>query len=220
MAFAWSYSRIKNSETCPRRYHEVDVLKNFKEEEGEALKFGNQLHHEFAKALTNNTPLPPELEQYQKWIDRVYAGPGDLYVERKLALTKDFQPTGFFDKNVWYRGIGDVIRVYNDLGLVLDWKTGKIIEDEAQLMLMAQCIFSYFPQVKKVRSEYVWLKFDCSTPRNYDRTDLAGAWIGMLDRVRTLESMHTTMNFPPKPGRLCKSFCPVTSCQFHGKRNT
>lgn len=219
MGFAWSYSRIKNSEECPKRYYEVDVAKHFKEDEGEALKYGNMLHTEFAKALTNNTPLPPELTMHQKWIDKVYNGAGDLYVERKLALTKDFQPTGFFAKDVWYRGIGDVIRVWDNVALVLDWKTGKVLEDEAQLFLMAQCVFSFFPAVRVVQSQYVWLKFDCVTQRNYRRADLATAWIGMLDRVKTLEAMHTSMNFPAKPGRLCARYCPVTSCQFHGKRN-
>lgn len=219
MPFTWSYSKIKNSEECPKRYYEVDVTKNFKEDEGEALRYGNALHKEFAKALMNNTPLPPELSQFENWIDRVRRGPGDLYVERKLALTKDFQPTGFFDKDVWYRGIGDVIRVWDDVGLVLDWKTGKVLEDEAQLMLMAQCIFSFFPTVRIVQSQYVWLKHDCVTQRNYTRTDLKNDWIGMLDRVKTLETMHQSMNFPPKPGRLCARYCPVTSCKFHGKRN-
>lgn len=218
MPFAWSFSKIKNSEQCPKRYYEVDVAKNFKEDEGEALTWGNTVHAEFAKALLNGMPLPPEMAQYENWIDRVRRGPGDLYVERKLALTKDFQPTGYFDSNVWYRGIGDVIRVWDDVALVLDWKTGKILEDESQLMLMAQCVFSYFPAVRIVQSQYVWLKHDCVTSRHYTRTAIASEWIGMLERVNTLETMHKTMSFPPKPGRLCARYCPVTSCPFHGKR--
>jgi PD-(D/E)XK nuclease superfamily len=217
--FTWSFSRLKNYETCPRRHNEVDNLKNFVEEAkpGGPLHWGNAVHKALANALKGASPLPKEMEAYQKWVDAVLAGPGKLFVEEKYALTRTFEPTPYWAPNVWYRGVGDVVRINGDLGLVVDWKTGKILEDSVQLFLMAQCIFSHFPTVEYVRSEYIWLKENCTTEEQFSRKSVAGNWLVILDRVRTLEQAAIDKNYPPKPGRLCKRYCPVTTCQYHGR---
>jgi len=215
--WAWSYSKLKNFEVCPKRMYEVDILKSFSDGGGEALTWGNDVHAALAAALKDNTPLPEPMKIYQYWVDRVRAGTGQLFVEQKYAITRQFQKTTYFANDVWYRGIGDVVRINKDVALVLDWKTGKILEDSVQLMLMAQCLFSHFPEIKYVRSSFVWLKEDCETPELLSRQEVADQWVGLLDRVNGMEQAAKDMNYPPKPGHLCKSWCPVASCPFHGK---
>jgi hypothetical protein len=215
--WSWSYSKLKNFEECPKRMYEVDIAKSVQDGGGEALLWGNAVHDALAAALKSNVPLPPEMLGYQYWVDRVRRGTGTLQVEQKYAITRQFQKTGYFAKDVWYRGIGDVIRLNDDVALILDWKTGKILEDSVQLMLMAQCLFSHYPQLNYVRSSYVWLKEDCETPELFTRQEVADQWVGLLDRVNGMERAAKEMNYPPKPGRLCKRFCPVVSCPFHGK---
>jgi hypothetical protein len=39
----------------------------------------------------------------------------------------------------------------------------------------------------------------------------------VLQRVDTLEKMETTKNFPKRPSGLCREWCPVRDCEFHGK---
>lgn len=216
MAFAWSYSKIKNFEVCPKKHYEVDIAKSFADT-SEALTWGNAVHKAMADACTGTTPLAPEFKDYQKWVDKVLAGPGKLLTEQKFAITKDFQPTKYFANDVWYRGIGDIVRIAGEVALVLDWKTGKVLVDSVQLMLMAQCIFSHFPEVKKVRSEFIWLKEDCATPEVFDRKNIKDEWIGLLPRVAEYKNALDTMTFAPKPGKLCRKWCPVQSCAFHGK---
>lgn len=222
--FAWSFSKLKNYETCPKRYYEIDVAKNVKEAPSDALTYGDLVHKSFAAALKDSTPLPdgPDPDQdltgFQKWIDLVRAGPGRLLVEQKYAIKKDFTKTQWFSNDVWYRGIGDVVRIDGPVALVLDWKTGKIKVDSVQLMLMAQCIFSHYPEVQRVRSEFVWLQDDCTTPEVFTRQDVADAWVGLLDRVASLAKAHTSLSFPPKPSYLCARWCPVVSCPHHGKK--
>lgn len=217
--WSWSYSKLKNFEVCPKRMYEVDLSKNYveKAEPGGALDRGNRVHDVLAKSLGKSEPLPAEMAQFQVWVDRVRRGSGDLLVEQKFAITRAFQKTTYFANDVWYRGIGDVVRIDRDLALVLDWKTGKILEDSVQLMLMAQCIFSHYPMVQHVRSEFVWLKYDCTTPELFSRQEVADQWVGLMDRVNGMEQAAQQMNYPPKPGRLCRNYCPVTSCPFHGK---
>lgn len=218
--FSWSYSKIKNHDTCPKRHYEIDLAKNYTEDQGPdtPLGWGNRVHKSLADACTGKTPLPATMQDYQPWVDRVRAGPGELLVEQKYALTRDFQPTEFFGPRVWYRGIGDVVRVDGPVALGLDWKTGKMLHDSVQLMLLAQCIFAFHPDVKVVRTEFVWLKDNCTTQDIFKRDTIRNEWVGMLPRVEALEQAAKDMNYPPKPGRLCYAHCPVMSCPFHGKR--
>jgi hypothetical protein len=55
------------------------------------------------------------------------------------------------------------VKIAGPVALIVDWKTGKVLENSEQLALMAQCVFAHFPQVMKVRSEFVWLQFDATT---------------------------------------------------------
>jgi len=222
--FAWSYSRLKNFEVCPSRYHHVDVLKDFKEDEGEALQWGNAVHKALADRISKGTPLPKGMGHYEKWAAQVGAPPGKILVEQQLAIDKDFGPTKWFASDAkrsgqeepWYRGIGDVVKIADSVALVVDWKTGKILDDSQQLALMAACIFAHFPSVIKVRSEFIWLKEDARTRGDFHRNEMAAMWKSIWPRIEALKHAHDTNVFPVKPGYLCKRWCPVTSCPHNG----
>lgn len=215
--FAWSYSKLKNYETCPKRHHHVDVLKDIKEEESEHISYGNAVHKALAEAISGTNPLPKPFEGLGPWVDRVTRTDGIILVEQQLAITKDLNSTEWFAKNAWYRGIADVIKIVGPVAVVIDWKTGKIQEDGVQLALMAQCVFAHHPSIEKIRTEFVWLKEDATTRADFTRADMVGVWAGLLPRVKTLEDAYSGGNFPPKPGYLCRRFCPVTSCPHHGE---
>lgn len=219
--FAWSYSKLKNFEVCPKRYYNVDVAKTFKEEEGEALQYGNAVHKALAEAISGKAELPKTFRHLQSWVDRINGGiEGTVVVEQQLAITKEFGPTTWFGHDAWYRGIADVIKAIGEgdqkVAIVIDWKTGKILEDGVQLALMAACVFAHNPDIQKIRTEFVWLKDDATTRADFTRDDLTTVWNGVLPRVRMLEGAHKAMEFPPKPGHLCRKWCPVESCPHHG----
>src|SRR5487761_189731 len=108
--------------------YEIDLCGNFKEDmQGEALKWGDDVHKALAKRLKDQTPLPKEMQNYEYWADRVLRGTGRLLVEQKYAITRDFRPTTFFADDAWYRGSGDVVRIGEPVALVLDWKTGRVL---------------------------------------------------------------------------------------------
>lgn len=215
-AFAWSYSRLKNFETCPKRHWHLDIAKDIKEEESEQLKYGNLLHEALAKRIKDGTPLPKAFEQFEPWVERISDPEGKVLVEQKLAITKDFAPCDFFDRSAWFRGIGDVIKIKGPVALILDWKTGKILEDSQQLALMAQCVFSHHPEVQKVRSEFIWLKDDATTRADFTRDDMVKLWGSLWPRIEALEQAHLTTTYPARPGNLCRRWCPVSVCPHHG----
>lgn len=216
-AFSWSYSRLKNFESCPKRHWHLDIARDIKEEEGEALIWGNVVHKALAERVQQGKPLPKPMDQYEKWAERILTGGGNILVEQKLAITKEFGATSWFGDDAWYRGIGDVIKIVGPVALIVDYKTGKILEDGSQLALMAACVFAHHPDVKKVRSEFVWLKEDATTRADFDRDGMAKIWRDLWPRIEALEHAHKTITFPPKPGALCKRWCPVTVCPHHGE---
>lgn len=235
-AFSWSYSKLKNYRTCPKRHYEVDLAKNYTEDSAQ-LKWGNEVHHNFAAAIlhkaglpavgsgrdrVNPTPLPDGMKDYQIWVDAAgTVKPGArLHVECKFAVTRDFQPTGWFDGNVWFRAIADVLSITGRSASALDWKTGKVGHDSCQLMVSAQAVFAHHPQVDTIKTRFVWLKEDCTTPETFQRATIHREWPEVLATVKEMEKSAATMNYPPIPGRLCNSYCPVTSCPFYGKRHS
>jgi|SRR5271166_1978764 len=225
MSFSWSFSKIDAFETCPRRHYELSIRKprKYAEEESEPLKWGNFVHDQFATAIATHSPFknPKEMESYQKWLDRVKDGPGETLVEQKFALTKDLEPCEWFGPRCWVRVVVDFLRVAGPVAWAIDWKTGRMKDVESgQLMLTAKTIFSFFPAVQRIKTSYIWLQDDVETSEYYDRAGMAGDWLNMLNRVRDYEGAVNTNHFPPRPGKLCWKWCPVASCEYHGKRRT
>lgn len=216
-AFSWSYSKYKNYDVCPKRHYEVDIAKTYTDSTDQLI-WGNEVHKALADALVKGIPLPDSMKDYQHWVNDIGVGPGEIFVEQKLAITKDFQPTSWFANNVWFRGVCDVVRVWNSVGWARDWKTGKILHDSRQLMLMAQCLFAHHPKLRRIKTEFVWLKEDCVTVETFNRDTIHREWPPVLAHVKDMEQAAATVTYPPKPGKLCARFCPVQSCPYHGKR--
>ena len=219
--FTWSYSRLKNFETCPKRHFEIDIAKTVQEEESEHLQWGGIVHKAAAERLgPKKTPVHNGMGDLESWCQRIEARGGKILVEQRLAITKDFGPCGYFDRDVWFRTVVDALLLAPPVALAVDWKTGKILEDSVQLALAAQCVFAHHPDVKAVRSEFVWLKEgpDVSSREDFNRDHMQNLWANLWSRIEALETAHNTLTYPPKPGRLCQKWCPVISCPNHGKR--
>jgi hypothetical protein len=219
--WSWSFSKLKNFQNCPRRYHEIDVLKRVKEEESETLAYGKFVHTAFARRLQDKTPLPSGLSHYEPLMAKLERVPGELLVEdkAKLAITAEFEPCEFFDKEKtpWLRMIADVLVIAPPVALAVDFKLGKVLEDSQQLALLSACIFARWPEVLAVRTEYWWLKDDAISRADFKRADMPSVWRAVFPRIEQLKHAHDTNNFPPKPSGLCKRYCPVKSCEHHGK---
>ena len=122
--WSWSYSKLKNFEDCPKKMFEVDILKSYAEKNDDPnspLAWGDRVHKALAAALTGSA-LPEEMKQYEGWVDRVRRGAGQLFVEQKYAINRQFQKTAYFADDVWYRGIGVVV-----LGVVLCVSLGVVV---------------------------------------------------------------------------------------------
>lgn len=234
--FSWSFSAIKNYETCPYRYQQIDLLKNVKEPESQELKDGFAVHAAMSKRIDHAQPLPPSMARYEKWVDKVMEGVDRTKMvfgtERKLAITAAMQPCDYFDKikPVWLRTVADVLRVEGDYAHIVDWKTGKVKPEPDQLLLIATCVMVHYPQVRRFHSQLVWMVYDEVTTMTFNHTDLEDFWTkteldddgnvvkaSMVDRVEALRRARETNDFPPKQSGLCRRWCPVTKCEYCGR---
>ena len=223
--FSWSYSKLKNFETCPRRHQQVDLLKNFKEDESQALQWGNQLHDAMHKRISKGKELPITMKRYEPWaagFAKIALTPSEwikTHTEMKLAIAEDMDPVDFFDRAAWYRCVVDVLVVVpvHRVAIALDWKTGKILEDISQLALTSQVIFAHYPEVEQVASIYAWLGDDAKTVNIYNRSQSVQVWNDIWPRLELMKEAHRTDSYPPTPSGLCIKYCPVKTCQFFEK---
>ena len=62
----WSYSSMKNFQGCPRRYHEVNVLKNYPFIDTPQTIYGKQVHSAIEDYFENGVVLPNEYSKDRK----------------------------------------------------------------------------------------------------------------------------------------------------------
>jgi uncharacterized membrane protein len=216
--FSWSYSALKNYETCPKRHYHYDVIKDVKEPESPQLREGHLLHQAFQNRVSKNIELPPNMARFEPMLANIQTADGTTYTEQKLALTSTFQPSEYFGGNVWFRTVLDVAKVRDDgVATVLDYKTGKVTEDLTQLQLMSMTLFAHMPKVQTVHAALAFVNYDYVDGKAYTRSDITPVWSGILPRVRALEKARAMQEFPPQPSGLCRRFCGVVSCPYHGR---
>jgi PD-(D/E)XK nuclease superfamily len=222
--FSFTYSKIKNFEQCPLQHKRVDIDRTPGwEPSGDAIDYGNRVHAAFSKTLKNGIPLTPNMRHLQYWVDWVNSLPGTHHIENKWAISSDYQPAEWSTNFAWMRFIADVAVVHGKVGWLIDWKTGRRLEEPIQLWLGAACMFQHFPELEVIDSMFVWLKEDdgsnsheCISAETIKRGDVGEIWDQLLPRINTYADAVATGVFHPKPGFHCR-WCRVQSCEFFGK---
>ncbi len=218
MALAHSYSAIKDFEGCPRRYHEVRILKKFKSKDTEATLYGTAVHKAFEDFIKDHAPLPASFEAYRKFVEPLATLDADIRCEEKMGIRADFTPCGFFDKDVWFRGIPDYLAISRSgkVARVADYKTGKSSRyaDTAQLELMAAMVFIHHPTVEKVKGALLFVVVGDIIKAEYTRDQLPEILSKWAGRASAIEGALEVGVWNARSSALCK-FCPVSSCEHH-----
>lgn len=214
----WSYSSLGAFETCPRRYYLTRITKQVVEPQTEATLWGNRVHKALEDAVAGTAPLGKDFQAYQPIVSKMRTLPGQKHTEQKFGLTASFQPTTFFAKDVWFRGVIDLTIVTEKEAIVLDYKTGKVKSDGDQLKLFAGAAFAQYPWVERVKTGYLWLAHNKTTSNTFTKSDLPSIWQEFAPRVQRMVFAKEKDRWEPKPSGLCKSWCPVSKslCEFCG----
>ena len=221
MRVKWSHSALKKYELCPRQYHETTVLKNYPFTDTQATLYGKEFHTAAELYIKDDKPLPPQFSFAQDVLEALKAKPGRKLCEHEMGIRADLTPCEFGDKDVWCRGIADLLIVDDDnlTARVVDYKTGNNkYPDREQLKLMALMVFAHFPHIRKVSGALLFVLKNDMAKASFMRGEAEEYWWDYRERVARIEQAHETGVWNPKPTPLC-GWCVVRSCEFNKKRD-
>lgn len=218
---AWSYSAITLYQQCPKKYYHIRVAKDVVEPKTDAIYYGEEVHKAAEEYVMKGTPIPPKFSQFESVLTMFKNMEGEKYPEYKMGLRENGEPCGFFDEQVWLRGIADLIVINGDEARIVDYKTGKSSKyaDTKQLDLMALCTMAHFPQVEKIKAGLLFLVCKDLIKREYTRGDFLGIMREWTTQYSWLKKTYKEDVWNPKPNFSCRSYCPVVTC-VHNGRNT
>ena len=221
MTVKWSHSALKDYEGCARRYHEVKVLKNYPFTDTQATIYGKELHEAAELYIRDGKALPPQFEFIKDALDALNKLPGRKLCEHEMGVRADLTPCAFMDKDVWCRGIADLL-IIDDENLtarVVDYKTGNNkYPDREQLKLMALMVFAHFPHIRKVSGGLLFVVKNDLVKASFLRGEAEEYWWDYRERVARIEQAHDSGVWNPKPTPLC-GWCVVKTCEHNRKRD-
>ena len=218
---AWSYSRVNSFKQCPKKYYHLYVKKDVKDTGSVATRYGTLVHTAAEEYIKDGKDLPKKSDFMQRTLNAFNNIEGDKHCEIRLGVAKyddAYEPTKFFAKDVWYRGIADLLILNEDKAYLIDYKTGKSANyaDTKQLDLLAGAVFINFPEVKKIKSALSFVVCNKFIAKEHT-ADMYKSYINVFDEL--LERIEVAAKedvWNAVESGLCK-FCPVTSCE-HNRR--
>jgi RecB family exonuclease len=213
----WSHSSLKDYEGCARRYHEVKVLKRYPFKDTQATIYGKEYHTAAELYIRDGTPLPEQFAFSKDMLDALIKKPGRKLCEQQMALTVDLQPCDWKSKDVWVRGIADLLIVDDDnlTAWVVDYKTGNNkYPDREQLKLMALMVFAHHPHIRKVNAALLFVIKNDMVKYQLTVDEKDPLWWDYRERVARIEQAYASGVWNPKSSPLCP-WCPVTTCENH-----
>ena len=218
MPLPWSYSSLKDYENCARKYHEVRVLKKYKQDSTEQIRYGEELH-KAAEEYVTGIPLPPQFAFIKSTLDALLEKHGTKHAEMKMALNNTLEPCEWTSPNAWVRGVADLLILdeENKTGWVVDYKTGNNkYPDKGQLNLMSLLVFAHYPNIGTVNSALLFVVKNSVIKHKVERKEEDALWWAYRERTARIEASHSNAVWNPQPSGLCP-WCPVTSCEYHPK---
>lgn len=167
------------------------------------------------------------MEPWAEKLTRVLHPSQIIQGELKLSTDINGKPTGYMHPTTWVRTKIDYLRQMptqlgegKDVGHIVDYKTGKPpkVWDGTQLALNAWIVFKHYKNIAVLRVDYLWTEYDDTTHADFTREDIAQEMAFINIRVIKMQDAQMNNQYPPKPGGLCAEYCPVSSCEFWGKR--
>ena len=215
----WSYSSIKLFDQCPKKYYHLRVAKDVKEPETDAMLYGTMFHEAAELYIKDGTPIPPQFTFVKSTLDNLKKLEGDKYCEFEMGLTENLEPCGFKDKDVWWRGIADLLVINGDEARCLDYKTGKSAKyaDTDQLELMALAIFKHFPQIKKVKAGLLFVVSKNFIKDSYNAENQDKMWLKWFTEYNRMKFSYEKNVWNPRPSGLCRKHCSVLECAHNGR---
>jgi hypothetical protein len=182
--------------------------------------YGKDVHLAAEEYIRDGKPVPAKYGYMVPMLEKLNAIEGEKHCELKMGIKKvdgRLAPCGFFDKDVWYRGVADlvIINKAKKEARVVDYKTGKSAKyaDPKQLALMAACIFVHFPEVEVVKGGLLFVVVGDFIKAQYQADNGFKIFSELDGALVAREAAYANGVFNPKQNFTCKGWCPVLDCQ-------
>ena len=214
----WSFSRLKSFEQCPKQFYHMKIAKDYTEGETEAMRYGTEAHLVAEEFIRDGKPVPVKFAYMKDVLEALNRRRGNKITEIKMGLTQELEPCGFRAKDVWWRGIADLVITDGSTAWIVDYKTGKSAKyaDKGQLELMALATFKFFPDIKSINAALVFTKAKKFIKHKYTDDMIDSLWDKWLSKFKRMEVAYETDTWNAHPSGLCKRHCAVVECVYNG----
>ncbi len=212
-----SYTNIKMFGQCPHKYKAMIIDKSIPFSTTREQQSGIDVHAALEAAVAKGEALPQEFSQYQQIVDKIRSMPGEILCEHKLAIKTDLAPSGYFEKDAWYRGILDVLVVEGASARIIDYKEGNdAYQDDDQLRENAILVFSNFPNVDTIKASFIYLQVGRITLLEIKRAELETLVLKVSKKEVPMLRAEKLNSFPTQKSHLC-NYCQVNTCQYFNR---
>lgn len=207
---AWSISRLQAYENCPLQAKEKFITKSIATDDSPAMKRGKDIHDSLkdfllgsAAGVMRDALVFPRVEQV---ISEISQFP-DKVVEQQWGFTANWQPTGWFGKDTWFRSILDVGLLYEDNTCeAVDWKTGKKYGSNMdQMKSQAVAMFGRYRMMTHCTVRLVYVDSGEEEIAEIRKDEAPSI---RADFEKRVAKMFSDTIFAPRPNSKCR-FCPL-----------
>ena len=208
----WSYSRLRNFEECPAKYH-YESIQKIPTPQHPAAKRGTQVHEiaeNYINGKVTTEDCPSVLRDFSEAFRDLRKGYelGKVVVEEDWAFDVDWKPSPWVDPETWGRYKIDAYIKHDDYTVVIDFKTGRYAGNEesheAQCALYAVATAHRFPEIENIQSELWYLDHNKITRHSYTRKDIEARKQEFTIRALRLTE---TKDFPATPSENACRWC-------------
>lgn len=210
MLKTWSFSRLMDYESCPRKAYLKHAERVPDPRPSPAADRGTRIHSLAEEYLLGQADdLAPELARFKDEFASLRKREG-LMLEQEWGFNKEWEPCGYRDDDVWGRVKADCVVPMDKGGVVIDFKTGKKFGNEIkhgeQLQVYALSAFVRNPDWKSITCELWYLDVDELTTVTVSRKTAMDRYLKVFDH--RLRKMTDATEFPAKPNIVSCKWCP------------
>lgn len=224
MKIPLSWSRLSVHRQCPKQFESKFLIKTYPDEsDNPAFKKGNEVHKQmenyikFKKGLCKEPVLGKIAQQGKELIDHysVLYNPQLIFAEKQFAFDDEYNEVGWYDKNIKWRVIIDMMIFNGERLMIFDFKTGKVrkYNDElGQLHLTANLMFNLYPEINEITCTYLFLEHKKSESVGFYRKEN-----GPINSAFEIEcyTINECEFFEPKKNKYCY-FCGIKEDCIYG----
>lgn len=204
---SFSHTALKDFDNCPLAFYHKRIAKDVAFVQGDAARWGEEIHKHFENRIKDGTPLPAAVSSFESMLSHFDGKRHE--VELKMCVNEKLEPVDWSAPDAWIRGIADAMVWLDEESVWIgDWKSGKRRPDFGQLKLFSLLTWQHYPNIKKCVTSFIWIKDKMIDTETYHRDNANVLWAEVMPKIRRVYKANEIGKWPAKPSGLC-GWCDV-----------